>query len=276
MAPIQNKSSDREINSERDREVVVEENGEQKTWTEVQEEVEEKAFDIDTLPVWDKIYDQVEDLNVRVARHVEDANDNAGWQSPMVKSPPQPIRQEWLQHQLTHTPYAQWCTHCNSARVVRKAHQRADKRIKLVPDIDNSTEGSVKVRMDYMYLHERLGKHAESRHNPLYLVMVEHRHGRVWTYHVPNKGSHEDVSWLPTRIIQDWETCGYRDMRVQLKIDQEFAVVSLQHVIQSIRPKDVITVNSTVGESESNGRVENVVRRTQEKTRALRHQVRRT
>ena len=41
MAPIQNNSSDREANSERDQEVVVEDNGEQETWKEVQEEVQE-------------------------------------------------------------------------------------------------------------------------------------------------------------------------------------------------------------------------------------------
>ena len=50
-------------------------------------------------------------------------------------------------------------------------------------------------------------------------------------------------------------------------------MVSLQAAVQSIRPKEVIPVNSPVGESESNGRVENAIRRVQEKSRVLRHQL---
>ena len=50
-------------------------------------------------------------------------------------------------------------------------------------------------------------------------------------------------------------------------------MVSLQSAIQELRPKEVIPVNSPVGESESNGRVENAIRRVQEKTVVLPHQL---
>ena len=83
----------------------------------------EEVIDIDNQPAWEKMHEQVEDLNVRVARHFEDANDNTGWHPPMINPPQQPTRQEWLRHQLTHTPYAKWCKHCNSARAVRQHHQ---------------------------------------------------------------------------------------------------------------------------------------------------------
>ena len=64
---------------------------------------------------WQAIASKVEGLNVRIARHFEDADDNAGWQPPMVNPPQQPTRQEWLRHkfannhththtQHTHTP----------------------------------------------------------------------------------------------------------------------------------------------------------------------------
>ena len=62
-------------------------------------------------------------------------------------------------------------------------------------------------------------------------------------------------------------------MAIQLKIDQESAAINLKSVIQEQRQKTVIPVNSPVGESDSNGRVEHVSRRVQEKTRALRHQL---
>ena len=55
----------------------------------------------------------------------------------------------------------------------------------------------------------------------------------------------------------------FKDARIQLKTDQEPAIVSLQIAIQVIGPKAIIPVNSPVGESESNGRVENAIRRVQ-------------
>ena len=61
-------------------------------------------------------------------------------------------------------------------------------------------------------------------------------------------------------------------MPIQFKSDQEPSIVALQIAIQEIRV-NVIPVNSHVGESESNGRVENAIRRVQEKIRVLRHQL---
>ena len=115
---------------------------------------------------WQQIQSKVEDLNVRVARHFEDQNDNTGWQPPMVASPVQPTKEEWQRHQLTHTSYAAWCKHCNSARAVRCNHQSKEKRAKLVPDTDKSVDGPVKISMDYMYMHDRVGRCTESKWNP--------------------------------------------------------------------------------------------------------------
>ena len=68
---------------------------------------------------WKRVQDQVDDLNERVARRFEDANDDDKWNPPLVKSPPQFAREQRLQHQLIHTPYEPWCKHCIAARVVR-------------------------------------------------------------------------------------------------------------------------------------------------------------
>ena len=57
-----------------------------------------------------------------------------------------------------------------------------------------------------------------------------------------------------------------------MKIDQEFSIVCVQKVLQDIK-FDIIPVNSPVGESACNERVENDMRRVQEKMRALRHQL---
>lgn len=62
-------------------------------------------------------------------------------------------------------------------------------------------------------------------------------------------------------------------MRIQLKTNQEPFIVSLQRAVQELKPREVVSVNTPVGESESNGRVENAIRRVQEKTRVPRRQL---
>ena len=62
-----------------------------------------------------------------------------------------------------------------------------------------------------------------------------------------------------------------KETRIIFKTDQEPSMTSVQTAVQELRPKDVIPINSPVGESECNGRVENTIRRIQEKTRAPRH-----
>ena len=189
----------------------------------------------------------------------------------MVKPPSPPTKEEHERHQTTHTFYAAWCKHCLAARVVRHKHQSRGRKATIVPDIETG-KGPTKVSIDYMYLHERSGR-SQEKHNPPYMVMIEHRHGRCWAYQVPNKGVHDRANWLPTRIVQDLDNNGMKDAKIQLKSDQEPSIVNVQIAVQDIRPGMVIPTNSPVGESQCNGRVENTIRRIQEKTRALRHQL---
>ena len=105
------------------------------------------------------------------------------------------------------------------------------------------------------------------------MVMVEHKFGRGWAYRVPNKGIHSEASWLPKRLLQDLDNTGLQDVRMIVKADQELAIVDVQIAMQELRPNRIVPINSPVGESESNGRAENFIRRTQEKVRTLRHHV---
>ena len=130
----------------------------------------------------------------------------------------------------------------------------------------------VKISMDYMYLHERVGKFRNVEINPPHRVMVDHNTGRVWAYRVPNKGVMDGAAWLLKRIIQDISNSGDDTTTIQLKSDQEPSIVALQTAIQETRP-NVIPTNSLVGELKGNGRAENANRRVQEKVRVLRHQL---
>lgn len=234
---------------------------------------ENKVIDTDTRPVWEKMQDQVEELQKKVARHFEDRNDQSGQSPPIVKSPQQPTAEEWEKHQVTHTPYAPWCQHCNAARAVRRDHARIKQRIHLVRDVDGSQMGPVKMSMDYMYLYDRKDKHRDEQCNPPHLVVTEHRFGRLWAHRVLNKGVNNEASWLPKRVLQDLDNAGFQDMRVIAKTDQEPAIVELQIAMQEARPNMIIPINSIVGESESNVRAENSIQRLQEKIRTLRHHV---
>ena len=130
----------------------------------------------------------------------------------------------------------------------------------------------MKISIDHMYLRERKGNYRESNENPPRMIMVDHRHGRCCAYRVPNKVVFEESHWLPERMVQDLDNNGMRHEQSQMKVDQEPAIVAAQEAIMELRP-NVIPTNSPVGESECNGRVENAIRRIQEKFRAFRHQV---
>ena len=103
--------------------------------------------------------------------------------------------------------------------------------------------------------------------------MIEHRHGRCWAYQVLNKGVYDRASWLLKRMVQDLDNNWTRDAKIQLKSDQDSFIVNVQTAIQEIRSGMVIPTNSPVGESQCHGRVQNAIRRIQEKVRVLRHQL---
>ena len=104
------------------------------------------------------------------------------------------------------------------------------------------------------------------------MIMIEHRRGRCWAYQVPNKGVPDEAHWLPEKMVQDLDNIGLMHETIQMKSDQEPSIITVQKPIQELRP-NVIPTNSPVRESECNGRVENTIRRVQEKVRTLRHQL---
>ena len=219
---------------------------------------------------WEKMAQQYEELETRVVEQFEDVQRGNENGPPVVKVPNKPTKEEWERHQVTHTPFADWCPHCAAARNARRNHPSHGRKGKMVPDIE-AGEGPTTVSLDYMYLHERIGKYREVKHNPLYLVVIEHQHGRCWAHQVPNKGVNDGAYWVPKRVLQDLENNGLGKARFLVKTDQEPSIVCVQRALQDLK-SDIIPINSPVGESACNGRVENAIRRVQEKMRTLRHQ----
>ena len=230
---------------------------------------ESRGHDRDNL---EEIAEKYEELKAKVEQYFDDTNGHTKDKVLVMRVLEKPTKEECLRHQATHTPFAPWCKHFLAARTTSYKHAAKGRRAVVARDAGGMGGKLAKVSIDYIYLHERAGTNKETRYNPPQHVMVDHGSGRVWAYRVPNKGIMDGASWLPKRIVQDPDNCGYIDVRIQHKSDQELAIVNMQIAIQNLRPQTVPT-NSPVGESESNGRVENAIRRVKEKVRILRHQL---
>ena len=129
----------------------------------------------------------------------------------------------------------------------------------MVPDVDGEHEGPVKISMDYMYLNERPKGDQDTPGNPPHLVVVDHRHGRVRAHRVPNKGVLGKAEWVPRRVLQDLSNTGMQNVKLHIQTDQEPSIVNVQFAIQELSVDRIIPLNTPVGESEWNGRVEDAI-----------------
>ena len=198
--------------------------------------------------------ERIRELENTLMDHWEYHENGSDGSIPVLKVPAKPTQKEWLEHQATHTPPKSWCTYCMMGRGNRRPHRTN------VPDIEEKEGKNNKISIDYMYLNDD-----EKKRDQLQLVMIDHNHGRVSSYSVPQKGIVGEVGWVP----RDLDNMGYKDVTIQIKSDQEPAIVAIQAYIRLNRISPSIPINSPVGESECNGRVENAIRRVKEKVRTL-------
>ena len=88
----------------------------------------------------EKLAEKYEQLRHQMEQYFDDNNPQIRGKVPVVKAPEKPAKEEWLQHQATHTPFAPWCKHILAARMIRHKHPSKGKRAVLVQDIE-SLEG---------------------------------------------------------------------------------------------------------------------------------------
>ena len=236
---------------------VEEEFGGQPNGEPQEEKVEGEEHDMTEL---EEMSGKCEHLKPNVEQYFDGTNVRAENKIFVAKAFEKLTKAEGLQHQATHTPFAFWCKRCLASRMVRHKHPTEGRRTVIVRDAENLDGRLANVSIDHVYLHARVGRDKEDNYNPPQFVMVDRKSGRVWSHRVPNKGTMEGASRLPKRMAQDLDNCGYADVKMQLKSDQEPAVVNLRIAMQDTRPQAILT-NSLVGESESNGRVERAIRR---------------
>ena len=99
------------------------------------------------------------------------------------------------------------------------------------------------------------------------LVCHDSKSGGIKAHVVKSKGIGD--SWIAGRIIKDLEDFGYGGCAIKIKCDQEPAIVDLQRTVGNQRRGKTVPVNSPVGDSQSNGKVENAIKRSQAGIRTL-------
>ncbi len=64
------------------------------------------------------------------------------------------------------------------------------------------------------------------------LVMVNHEDGSAFAYSVPSKGILGESQWITKRMSKDFDNCGNRNSKLQIKSDQEPSIVVVHEEIR--------------------------------------------
>jgi hypothetical protein len=172
-----------------------------------------------------------------------------------------PCEEEVRVHNLTHLPFRDWCPYCVQGRGVSAPHRKGAADESGIPVIS----------MDYMGM---VDKEPDADENPT-IVLTDRKSKAKMAHVLPKKGVD---AYAVRRIVSDiTEMLGYSEF--VLKSDQEPAILALKNMIkQQVEQGDrsvkkVVIEESPVGESQSNGDVENAIKEVQGHFRTVKAQV---
>ena len=192
-----------------------------------------------------------------------------------IHQPRQPSKSEVEEHELTHIPFRCWCVHCvrglgrsnphKSAKVDAEEEDRLNAVTTWSMDCCFMVEdGNIYSRQDMEDL-----KVPDAKVKSTVLVTEDRRSGGIKAHVAQMKGATDE--WLVDRICKDMEEFGYGGVPVRIKSDQEPAIVQLQTSVIGRRGDSItVPVNSPVGDSASNGRVENAIKRVRGMVKVIR------
>ena len=170
-------------------------------------------------------------------------------ETPTVRprtEPDQPTPAERAAHETLHLPYRSWCRACVAGRGRSDQHNLIDQSTSTI-----ATEAS-----DYAYLAE---EGHEDRATP---ILVSRNDKTKWlsAETLPCKGTSHPHN--VTVLAKIYESCGFQ--KLLAKSDNEPALLDLKRKAIAeaalLHGKDIEPIESPVGESQSNGFVENAVR----------------
>ena len=152
-----------------------------------------------------------------------------------------PSRREVEDHNLTPVPFRSWCNQCQKRKRTEEWTQE---------DGEGANHRAVTTySIDYMYLTEE-GEHRASWED----------------WRSTRTPSEMQRQWRPLDCDENCSRrrrVGIRGSRVVLKPGQDVAIADVQRQEVAARSGETMPMNSPVGESQSNGRVEIAVQRVQ-------------
>ena len=185
--------------------------------------------------------------------------------------PKKPSPREVAEHELNHIPYRDWCIHCVKGQGRQCPHITRGGE-------EEGKEIWTTWAMDYCFLtedcqlltKEEVERHGQEKVKDTVMVCEDQASGGVKAHLVQCKGTND--TWIVPRIAQDIEEFGYGRCPIRVKSDQEPAILEIQRALIEKRGEaKTVPINSPVGDSQSNGRVENAIKRVQGMVRTIRH-----
>ena len=176
-----------------------------------------------------------------------------------------PGKKEVEEHERTHLPFRNWCKHCVFGKAKSNPHRRTTEIEQDKPVIS----------IDYMYLHEKKEKGQNRDQIPpedgMPIVVMHDSHSKgVFAFVAPRKGECEYATRRASHDID--KIMGYK--KFIIKGDQEPALRTLIDSVAAlcgdqVEIQQIMQEETPVGESQSNGPIENAVGRVQGQYRTM-------
>ena len=190
--------------------------------------------------------------------HPEDVDGN--WARPVrqriqaLPKPLTPTREDRERHRLTHIPYATWCRHCVACRGRNLPHRhvRPLPADSIVPVVS----------MDLAHVK----RHDAEKKLP-FIVVRDHSTKLTFAHLLQGKSTvvAEYSDYVVNAVLNDLRYLDHKKMI--LKSDQEKAMTALFERLRRLRnqsDEQTLEENSPVGESQSNGVVEEAIKEVEE------------
>ena len=156
------------------------------------------------------------------------------------RAPHEPTNDEIREHELTHTPYRSWCSHCVRARALAAQHH----------PMKDEEKAFATMHLDYWFMRDKAGAELV----PV-VTLKDDKTKAVKAHVVPGKGNVEGAADM---LIKDIGKCGHMHT-VILKCDQEPALIDLRNKMQERRTPTTLVEESKSKDSRSNGVIERAI-----------------
>ena len=238
----------------------------------------------DPLPDWlqsfdENLVDEEEQRGDRVEVHEDMQDDDQGREGVVAQGegarplpqPRLPSRQEVQEHELTHIPNRSWCVHCVRGAGRSDAHRRRARQ-----DEEEREQHMTNWSIDYAFMidtgdlctREEMERVGWDKIRDTVLVSEDLATGGIRAHLVSAKGNGDP--WIAGKIKDDIEEFGYGGTPVRTRSDQEPAIVDVQRAVIAKRGNaPTIPVDSPVGDSQSNGRVENAIKKVRNMVKTI-------